>query len=77
MTRQVHFSIDDETEAALQRQMQRYKIGAAADVFRFALTVLDASPIVQFQPPEPRLEGRPAHRPVKHQTSSSHKEHKL
>ena len=69
MARQVHFSIDAETEAALQRQMQRYKIGAAADVFRFALTVLDASPIVQFQPPAPRPEGRPAHKPVKSKTS--------
>lgn len=69
MARQMHFFIDDETEAALQRQMRRYKIGTAADLFRFAVTVLDASPIVRYQPPAPRPEGRPAHKHVKSQKS--------
>jgi hypothetical protein len=61
--------LDDETLACLERQMKRYGIGNQTDVVRFALRVLDASPMLTYPVPTPRPEGRPAHRSVKPQKS--------
>jgi hypothetical protein len=62
MGRQVHFEIDDDVEQALADCRRRYKISTDADVFRFAVTVLAASPVVTLAPPPPKPRGRPRKR---------------
>jgi hypothetical protein len=61
------FLFDEETLACLERQMKRYGIGNQTDVLRFAVRVLDASPMLTYSIPQPQPEGRPAHKPVKSQ----------
>jgi hypothetical protein len=56
------FLLDEETIACIERQMKRYGIGNQTDVVRFAVRVLDASPMLTHPIPKPQPEGRPAHR---------------
>ena len=58
MEQQVHFEIDDDIERALAHCRRRYKISTDADVFRFAVIVLAASPLVTLEPPPPKQRGR-------------------
>ena len=53
-----------ETLACLERPMKRYGIGNQIDVVRFALRMLNASPLLTYPVPTPRPEGRPALRPL-------------
>ena len=59
MGRQVHFEIDLEIEQALDQCQRRYQISTDADVFRFAVMVLAASPMLTIAPQPLKPRGRP------------------
>lgn len=56
----MHLLLDEETQAAVERQMERYGIGNMTDLIRFAVKVLDASPMLAYPIPKPQPRGRPS-----------------
>lgn len=55
--RRMQLLLDTETQAAVERQMERYGIGNLTDLMRFAVQLLDASPMLTYPIPEPQARG--------------------